>query len=836
MEEGDDEDEAPEEEPEEQEIMEENVLPETSEDLQISIFVSGGSSSYENSSVMKSILDSPAESPLTSIVILTKEKSEQEEGEEEHATEESAAVDDEEDNNENEEQGESDPKAIDPPVEKKEVIDFVKLVKEKEEYLQAKKIKFIEVSFTNIWEGVLSVRKQVDPFLVEAAAASIELPKEDTDPFEREHVLLEQEEKTEEQEGGDDPQDDEETSKKEIRHEILGLSGIFCPVTLKNRRLLVKGDSSLCVSYKGKHYVFDTQEAMDEFILRPHIYTSEIRNTTSNIWMIGVDEQSSYSTKISETFSLPIVKLDLDFLEKIGSEIDTVIEYIKELEKPIEHPKKEKSDDEEEEEEEAPEEEDDETAKEEKRLRRLCNILKLVLKDQKYVNGYILTSIPLGEVTEPILNILDELEVFPTLLINFKVNEEQYVKKNFDKNFSQYKQHLLQKKIDKRKKKEQAKIDVRLKKKKEDDDNEETQQEEEEEEPVKTKDEILEDVQKSYSDAFEKTEEIANRYLGKRFVVRDFDSAKPERVVMRQVLDFIYLMKDKKQIFDFITTCDHDTAIKLVFEGRKKLGFGYFDKVDKLQQTSQYPKMEGNFLTICQDEDPFQYVEPPKQEEVAPQQPEEKSNNEENQDEEQTDEEKQDDDEQNEEEKNEEEGDEQEEKDGDEENEDVSVKKTVKPPKPEISFPVVVNNLVFFFKTEKNREIFLKERTRLIETEIDQKEFRPKILLYGGDPEKREILARKVAAKLGCTYVSCLEIVQTFMKYQTAIGNQFRSEENPFPEGDDLLSYLKRRLNHFDCVVNGFIIDGIFPTYEDIKEFAKKGDIIDKVFFLDNRE
>ncbi|KAG2382029.1 hypothetical protein C9374_005821 [Naegleria lovaniensis] len=795
----------------------ENSAPlEHSEDIAKSIFVHAGSDS-NHLEHLKHLIESPCESIATCVVVIKKE-----------AQEETA-----DEQNGEQEDGEQPEKSEQPPPQKEQVIDFVKYVKEKEEQLASKKIKIIDISLTSTWEGAFNIRKQIDPFYSEAVVVSgVEIPKEDS-IFEREEATTQSEETATIEEGNKDEEiDDEPKPVPELRQRVLGYSGLFCPVTLKEKKMLVKGDSSLCVSYKNKHYFFDNQECVDRFIVRPDYYTRHMDLSSLNIWILSAGDQIAFGERLSNLTKLPVIKLEESFIESEGSKYESVNKYIQELERPVEKPTKPEKDEDEEanqEDEENNEEEveEDEAAKLEKKLRRMCNIFKLILQEEKYAHGYILTSIPLGEHTEQILNILDEMGIVPTVILNFKVSEEHLVKSRFEQDYSEYKKMVLERKVKKRKEAEKDKIERRLKKKKQEtEDEEEGKEENTQEEVVKTKEEIMEEAQKSYTDSVEKIEEIISRYQGKRFVVRDVDSTKPERLFQKTLEDFIKLFIDRNPLFDFVAPCTHEIAMNLIHEGKKKLGYYYFDKVERVIQSDGFPKIQQHFLTFTHSEDEYIVKPPPKEEPpqvVTRPQVEEPTNNEENQD----------DNEENEEQPAEEKDDKD---DGAQEEaveEEENKKKQREPPKPELSFPVVVNHRVFFFITEKSRDVFMKNRKFYMECTFDDHAFRPKVLILGTDQEKRQSVAKKVAENLGCVYIDVNEIVNTFKQYDTMLGQHLRSMQDE-EELDHLVELLKLRVQHFDCQVKGYVIDGIYLSFEDVKELSKRGELIDKVFFLHN--
>ncbi|KAF0975422.1 hypothetical protein FDP41_005416 [Naegleria fowleri] len=779
---------------------EENVEPasiEYSEDIAKSIFVNAGSSS-NHFDHLKQLVESPCASIATCIVVIKAEAPESQAEKEDEEAEKSHP---------------------------QEVADFVKYVKDKEEQLATKKIKVVEVSLTSTWEGVFNIRKQIDPFYSEASIVSgIEIPKEDL-IFEREESVTQGSAVEEENEGADD----ELKFVPELRQRVLGYSGLFCPVTLKEKKLLIKGDPSLCVSYRNKHYLFDNQECVDRFILRPHHYTQDLNLSSINIWILSAGDQNAFGERLSKMTKLSVIKLEESFIENEGSRYESVKKYIEELEKPMEPAKQEKP--EEEDEDDNQEVAEDEAAKQEKKMRRMCHIFKLILQEEKYSHGYILTSIPFGENIEQLLGILDEIGIYPTVLLNFKVSEENLVKSRFEQHNSEYKKMVLERKVKKRKEAEKDKIERRLKKKKQETENEEEEEHlnQAEEEVVKTKEEIMEEVQKSYTDSVEKIEEIISRYQGKRFVVRDIDSTKPERLFQKTLEDFIKLFMDRKPLFDFVAPCTHEIAINLINEGKKKLGFSYFDKVERIIQSEEFPKIQQHFLTLRHAEDDY-IVKIPEESPQVTTRPQEPTNN--NQDEMEENEEQPTEKEENEDNRGEDVTQEEQEN-----GEEESKKKQPEPPKPELSFPVVVNNRVFFFRTEKSRDMFLKNRKFYMEQSVDDHTFRPKILILGTDQEKRQSVAKKVAENLGCVYINMNEIVNTFKQYDTMLGHRLRSIEGEVrskEELEDLVELLKLRVQHFDCQVKGYVMDGIYLSFEDVKELSLRGEVIDKVFFLHN--
>jgi YHS domain-containing protein len=123
---------------------------------------------------------------------------------------------------------------------------------------------------------------------------------------------------------GDEIAPDPEIEEGEVGNPLLipgpksihqfGNSLKFCPVTRKEKKMLVYGDPALCLSFDGKKYLFASQDALDAFKVNPYRYVFDPRAfiPPPRLWMLGVPFSGRRSTaaKLSEQYAVPLFYYD----------------------------------------------------------------------------------------------------------------------------------------------------------------------------------------------------------------------------------------------------------------------------------------------------------------------------------------------------------------------------------------------------------------------------------------------------------------------------------------------------------------------------------------------
>lgn len=66
-----------------------------------------------------------------------------------------------------------------------------------------------------------------------------------------------------------------------------GVTKDYCPVTMKKRNMLSKGDPFICAKFEGKLYNFVDEDARSNFCSQPYFYTKDCKVPPPRIIFIG---------------------------------------------------------------------------------------------------------------------------------------------------------------------------------------------------------------------------------------------------------------------------------------------------------------------------------------------------------------------------------------------------------------------------------------------------------------------------------------------------------------------------------------------------------------------
>ncbi|KAH9578216.1 hypothetical protein LSM04_008399 [Trypanosoma melophagium] len=93
----------------------------------------------------------------------------------------------------------------------------------------------------------------------------------------------------------------------------------YCPVTLYEKRLLVRGNKDFCLQYEQKFYIFASQEAMGKFERNPLRYL-EIPPpyVPPRIWLVGYSRsgKKTLAKSLHEKYNVPYFSYDRGFFER----------------------------------------------------------------------------------------------------------------------------------------------------------------------------------------------------------------------------------------------------------------------------------------------------------------------------------------------------------------------------------------------------------------------------------------------------------------------------------------------------------------------------------------
>ncbi|KAJ3312582.1 adenylate kinase [Boothiomyces sp. JEL0838] len=94
--------------------------------------------------------------------------------------------------------------------------------------------------------------------------------------------------------------------------DLLGATKDFCPVSLKTRGKLLKGDNSVCASYVGFVYYFVNEEARSKFIAQPYSYVKSVTIPPPRLMFLGNtgSGKTSIIAKLSKIWDIPALEFN----------------------------------------------------------------------------------------------------------------------------------------------------------------------------------------------------------------------------------------------------------------------------------------------------------------------------------------------------------------------------------------------------------------------------------------------------------------------------------------------------------------------------------------------
>ncbi|KAJ3325576.1 adenylate kinase [Boothiomyces sp. JEL0866] len=94
--------------------------------------------------------------------------------------------------------------------------------------------------------------------------------------------------------------------------DLLGATKDFCPVSLKNRGKLLKGDNTICASYMGFVYYFINEESRNKFLAQPYSYVKSIAIPPARLMFLGNtgSGKTSIIEKLSKIWNIPALEFN----------------------------------------------------------------------------------------------------------------------------------------------------------------------------------------------------------------------------------------------------------------------------------------------------------------------------------------------------------------------------------------------------------------------------------------------------------------------------------------------------------------------------------------------
>ncbi|CUE70398.1 Hypothetical protein, putative [Bodo saltans] len=129
---------------------------------------------------------------------------------------------------------------------------------------------------------------------------------------------------------GEDITADPEVEEGDLRNPLLipgpradhqfGSTLKYCPVALKDKGILIVGDSANWLSYKGKKYMFSTPEAMALFKQHPPLYANDVKvSVAPRVWIVGVPfaGRRTLARRLSATYHVPVLSIEDENLDAL---------------------------------------------------------------------------------------------------------------------------------------------------------------------------------------------------------------------------------------------------------------------------------------------------------------------------------------------------------------------------------------------------------------------------------------------------------------------------------------------------------------------------------------
>eukprot|EP01063_Lacrimia_lanifica_P035661 TRINITY_DN686_c0_g1_i1.p1 TRINITY_DN686_c0_g1~~TRINITY_DN686_c0_g1_i1.p1 ORF type:complete len:1973 (+),score=886.41 TRINITY_DN686_c0_g1_i1:52-5970(+) len=231
-----------------------------------------------------------------------------------------------------------------------------------------------------------------------------------------------------------------------------GASGKYCPVVLKDKRMLVMGEPETAVLYNEKRYIFRSAAEKELFLRQPYAYVSEGDGVKAPpppaLWVVGSSRSRTedFCEALQEDYGIPTLAFPEVFdlaaaaaragpkcphAKAAAEEVDAAETFErKQRERQAEKDAHEKAKEEGEDVEENAEldewEPEEAEAKEERVFQCRLRILRSLLKAEPYVSkGHVLTAVP---TKEEHLDALKAADVIPEALVHCNLDREAYLR------------------------------------------------------------------------------------------------------------------------------------------------------------------------------------------------------------------------------------------------------------------------------------------------------------------------------------------------------------------------------------------------------------------------
>ncbi|CAJ1994004.1 hypothetical protein conserved [Leishmania donovani] len=178
-----------------------------------------------------------------------------------------------------------------------------------------------------VHEVIAEVMQLLDPLAIQASEAAVDqaLGEEEEDAFDEE-AEEEAEEAALLNPDGDAaprvPQPPPHPLTRPMRRFLhqFGSRLDYCPVTLRERGILVRGRQEFCLRFVDGLYVFATQEARDAFARCPQRYVGELPPETlpPRVWLVGPTRsgKKTLAAGLQEAYRVPFFVYDRHFFEE----------------------------------------------------------------------------------------------------------------------------------------------------------------------------------------------------------------------------------------------------------------------------------------------------------------------------------------------------------------------------------------------------------------------------------------------------------------------------------------------------------------------------------------
>ncbi len=556
----------------------------------------------------------------------------------------------------------------------------------------------------------------------------------------------------------------------------IGKTKLYCPVNLKKKKILLKGNPDIAIEYKNSVYFFANEEDREDFKKCPEIYCRGVEPTRPIISVVGINAaRNEILHFLSQKYGLPILKYDIAFLESFASK-HNIMEALTRLEQVAMKPKVEEGAE--------PTEED--SSKQESELIR--DLFSIVANSTQCSNGILMDSFP---STAADLEVLIGLNVVPELVLYTQISVDEYVALNSNSEIlaEEVKQNSY--KRDKYKRIKREKQEKKLKKP-----WVEEEQPPEQEEPVfLSKDDILEKTRTYHGNFTEGMDSVVEKLSERKVqVVKMQHSTKRANIATVESL-CVNILVERPYLFACKYALSYDAAIEKLRNGSKFLHHNILYEDPVLRPNSAFPIAHPHIFTIQQTiiEREIVPISSISEEEEPP---------------------------------TEEEG-------------ELPPKKfeIIKTP-PEISYPAIFNHWVLFFQSEQNRRAFLNRPSLYLEYK-EYEETTPIKLCVLGNSERAVVVSELLSSQFNLVPISAQSIMEHFMNLEerkqtslyhkckelleqslnsTLVDQQIHTPSEAVPLLQELTQY---RIRSFKASTFGYVLNNIPFHLEHAKQFKE---------------